>query len=179
MGLRRLGTILLLSLTILYTFGLFAVYVWDSIAIKQSMKAAIAAGTSQSNEVSTIIINLQQVTPAEVAYWQQDEISIDNKMYDVVSTCKQQDKLVIKCICDENENLLIATYKRAVEKTQSNSTGKNSSGHKTLFSPFTINSTGIIFSPLKIATASALIEHRTAFAQLQSSGVLTPPPRRA
>ena len=143
------------------------------------MKAAIAAGTFHSDKITTITINLQQATGTEATYWQQDEISIDNKMYDVVSAHKQQGKVVIKCICDENENLLINTYKKAVEKTQNNSTSKNGVNHKTIFSPFTNGNFSIAVLPIEEGVAPTLIEHQTTFTKAQFSGVLTPPPRQA
>ncbi len=140
------------------------------------MKAAIAAGSFQPNQVITI--SLQNPTQPEAKRWQQDEISINGKMYDVISAQQANGKLTLKCICDEDENLLIATYKQAAEEGHKSSPQKSNVSLKNVFSPFVINNGVICFFRMEVSSAPQLLQYQTVGMEPLFEGVPTPPPRQ-
>ena len=149
------------------------------MAIKQSMKAAIAAGSFQHSRIATFTVPIQQLTKAEASRWQQDELSIDGKMYDVVSARQINGQLTIKCVCDENENLLVTAYKQGVENGTGKFPDKSVAGLKYAFSPFIFAHSVVSFLPTEKKVAIHLLQPQTAFVKEQYSGVITPPPRQA
>lgn len=109
--------------------------------------------------------------------WEDDnEFSLDGKMYDVIEKREENGKLYVRCISDEREMELIKKYQEVLEKQFGNKAKKRSASLlKILATPFTIPSTFIS------ASFSTIIHHEYPVVHCSipaaSREVITPPPR--
>lgn len=112
-------------------------YVCNGLAIKELMKAAIANGEFNAKEVIRINISTVGLNEEEIANWNKSEIAYEEKMYDVISSQKEGDKIIIQCLCDDDENNLIAAYEKAMHCNHK-LPGKSFDGLDHSFPPFIV-----------------------------------------
>ena len=111
------------------------------------MRHAIAAGSFQPKQVVSITLPLQNLTEAEANLWQEHEILYQGKMYDVIQTHPKAGKLIVQCLCDVDENNLIASFLDTMHRSGQHP-GKTAGPLEHLFSPFLLNDGCYSFGPL-------------------------------
>jgi hypothetical protein len=133
---------------------------FNNYVIKQHMHHAITAGIFEPKEVVTITVSLQHISDSEAKRWQEDEISYEGKMYDVISKRQQGGNLIVQCLCDDDETNLIGSFLSTMQRNhQFSSKGIRSFQH--LFSPFILGDNWCSFT--------STVHHKIQYAQLPDS----------
>ena len=160
-----------------YSFGLHIMYLWNSFAIKQLMKSAIASGTFHHSQIVTINISAEHLSCMEEAYQQEDEIELNGKMYDVVSARQKGAHIIVQAICDDNETQLLNTYQQVMGGRQQSLPDKNITCLKSFFSTFIIHIHQPYFGQATEAGNIRLLRYPVVIPAVVCVRVPTPPPR--
>lgn len=171
---KKLATILLLIVTLQYTFGLYAVYVINAREIKQRMHQAIASGIFKPQEVVTLHIPLQDFNELKDEYREHDEMSYRGKMYDIITTQQQGSYIMVKGICDEDETKITASFLRGMQKGNQFPV-KRINDFSNAFSPFILDAVAYTFNPVTIRK-TLFLQKQFVFMNGRFQHVPTPPP---
>jgi hypothetical protein len=143
------------------------------------MKAAIASGNFQPSKILQLAVATQHLSQTEKEYWQQDEFSIDGKMYDVVCTKQTSDSLLISCLSDDDETEMVSNFLHGVSGDHSGWPGSKITNLSGLFLPFVLTDGFVLQTNIEAVDISTAFAATVPSISAHAAGVLTPPPRLA
>lgn len=174
--LKKIITILLLGCLCLNMTGYRIVFQIRKATLKMAMKRMLRRQANNQDELC-MEFPLSPGSGSGNPEWENDhEFSLDGKMYDVIEKKIAGDKMLVRCISDDNETELIRKYQQVLEKHFSTSAKKRSASLLQLvISPYTV--------PASIITSIFVLPVHKQFPVLHCNlpiacrEVITPPPR--
>ena len=161
-----------------YISSLFVAYKVKRKELKNEMKAFIKANPSLEYTVELAFITSDNIITDKAFTWKEEskEFSFNNEMYDVVDIKMKGNTILIRCIKDSKEDILIRQYCALFnQQNKSKSSNKNSSLLKLFSQIFTIQEAyNFTFSIVQMQNTFSLI---TIDIQKNTKDILTPPPR--
>jgi hypothetical protein len=114
---KKTTAILFLILACLYTGGLFLAFQAKKASIKNEVRAYLNQNPNAAGEFLEFGFKNNAVTNNGFEWEDSHEFSYKGEMYDVISLDYKKDKLIIHCIKDTEENVLIQLYSKMQGKT--------------------------------------------------------------
>jgi hypothetical protein len=120
--LKKISIILLIFVLAIGQFGYYCFYAYRIYCAKELAKEQLLKQIP-----SHLLIKISANDNPSIHWEEENEISLDNKMYDVVRVEVESGKQYLLCISDENEDVLLKKFSGIVvsNKDEGNNTGKN------------------------------------------------------
>ena len=158
----------------LNVIGYHVVFRLRQAEVKAEMKKLLRSNMN-NKDVEQFVFSLKDRDAIEKLEWEgDDEFSLDGKMYDVIEKRTENGKLIIRCISDEKETILIKKYEQ-INNEAGNSKGKTALLIKLIGSSYLATSASDLsindFQPIqKTSFTDGIIS-------IDHPDVLTPPPQ--
>ncbi|MBL7872937.1 MAG: hypothetical protein JNM78_15075 [Cyclobacteriaceae bacterium] len=100
---KRLASIIFLLILLLNLVGAYVYFGVRMVQIRKEMRAELRQ--KDEGELEKIVLTIKEYKEALI---EEDEMELNDKMYDISRTKLQDDKIIVYCLHDENEdNLLV------------------------------------------------------------------------
>lgn len=123
---KKVSIILLIVILVIGQFGYYCFYAYRIYCAKEEAKQQVLKQIP-----GHLLTKISADNP--LIHWEEEnEFSLDNKMYDVARVEVQNGKKYFLCASDENEDALIKKFAAVISgnKAEGNNTGKNQTGVK-------------------------------------------------
>lgn len=166
---KRLASIVFLLILFLNLVGAYVYFGVRMVQIRKEMRAELRQ--MDESELDKIILTIKEYKEALV---EDDEMELNNRMYDIARTELQGDRIIVYCLHDENEDNLLVLLDSILS---------NSSKDKKPIPSSLLGFVNLISLPIHIdntITEIAKEDHHTAYLFSQSSSlkpILSPPPK--
>jgi len=141
--LKRLAVISLLPLLLFNTLGYYLVFYGDLLEAKHEAEVYIWGHDSRSEKMVTLSFPVQDGQPVAegLRFTDEDEFIYQGRMYDVVSTAKSKDRIILTCYTDTKETALHQDLCNKVNADNDNATSnhKNKSVLKEFVKDYTLD----------------------------------------
>jgi hypothetical protein len=175
--LKKITSIFLIFLLLLDSCGFFIVYIELSNLFKQEASAKIN-DFIPDNHLEIIAFHLSELTNTNspLRILEDNEIKINNELYDVYKKEVKGDSVYFYCINDANENILESAFAVYVDtKTQDNS--KNTPIHNILANILKVAVIPSEFNNSYYQSSIKFITHIVCLFPQHSFDIPTPPPK--
>ena len=161
-----------------YISSLFVAYKVKRKELKNEMKAFIKANPSLECTVELVFTTSNNIITDKGFIWKEEskEFSFNNEMYDVVDIKMKGNTILIQCIKDSKEDILIRQYCALFnQQNKSKSSNKNSALLKLFTQIFTLEKAyNFTLYTVQVQNNFPLIAINI---QKNTKDILTPPPR--